>query len=111
MEVAILVGPVFLLEYLLERFHNSKLKGDLSAYSEERHKHSFVEGQKSFFLNGFFEGVDVALVVLFGSGDDFNLDVFEREHGDYLPPAGGTSAEQVFGYFRWTSHKTNKNIS
>ena len=38
------------------------------------------------------------LVVLQRLGDDFDFDVFEREHADDLPPATHNTTKEVLGY-------------
>lgn len=84
---------VFGFEYFFEWLDDSKLECDLCSDSQEGHEQALVEGGDAFFLNGFFEGMDVALIVLIGTRDNFDFDVFEGEHGEYLSPAGSSAAE------------------
>jgi hypothetical protein len=84
---------VFGFEDLFQGLHDSELESHLGSDSEEGHKHAFIEGGKPLFLNGLFEGMDVALTILFWFGDNLDLDVFEGKHGHHLPPSRGDSAE------------------
>jgi hypothetical protein len=84
---------IFGFEDLFQGLYNSELKSHLGSNSEEGHKHAFVEGEKPLFPNGLFEGMNVALTILFWFGDNLNLDVFEGKHGHHLSPSRGDSAE------------------
>ena len=85
MQAAVRLCEVGLKDFL-KRLYYSELNCNLGSHSQQRHEHSLVEGEWAFFFDGFGEGVQIALVVLFWPGNNLNFDVLEGQHADNLSP-------------------------